>query len=307
MTADFSPLRLLLVTLAGWINRHQQHVIEYLVEENRVLREQLKGQRIRLTDDQRRRLAAQGHRLGRRLLGQVATIVTPDTILRWHRRLIAEKWTYASKRPGRPGTMKEVASLIVRMASENPAWGYSRIQGALKNLDHRIARSTIAKVLKDHGIPPAPDRTSSWRTFLRAHWGEIAAADFFTTEVWTPRGLVTYYTLFVLDLRSRRVHVAGSTPNPDSTFMAQAARHLPTPSMGSSSAIGWSSVTGTRSGRTDFASSWKARGCALFGRRFRRRTPMPTRSGSCARFAKSVSIGSSTSENGACAARSTSS
>jgi transposase InsO family protein len=122
--------------------------------------------------------------------------------------------------------MKEVAALIVRMASENPGWGYSRIQGALKNLDHRVARSTIAKVLKDHGIPPAPDRPSSWRTFLRAHWGEIAAADFFTTEVWTPRGLVTYYTLFVLDLRSRRVHVAGSTPNPDYTFMAQAARHL---------------------------------------------------------------------------------
>src|SRR5688500_7770079 len=95
MTADFSPLRLLLVTLAGWINRHQQEVIEYLVEENRVLREQLKGPRIRLTDDQRRRLAAKGHRLGRRLLSQVATIVTPDTILRWHRRLIAAKWTRA--------------------------------------------------------------------------------------------------------------------------------------------------------------------------------------------------------------------
>ena len=98
--------------------------------------------------------------------------------------------------------------------------------GALKNLDHRVARSTIAKVLKDHGIPPAPDRPSSWRTFLRAHWGAIAGADFFTTEVWTSRGLVTYYTLFVLDLKSRRVQVVGSTPNPDAAFMAQAARRL---------------------------------------------------------------------------------
>jgi transposase InsO family protein len=89
-----------------------------------------------------------------------------------------------------------------------------------------VARSTVAKVLKDHGIPPAPDRPSSWRTFLRAHWGEIAGADFFTTEVWTPRGLITYYTLFVLDLRSRRVHVAGSTPTPDGRFMAQTARRL---------------------------------------------------------------------------------
>src|ERR671919_255001 len=219
MTADFLPLRLLLVTLAGWINRHQQHVIDYLVEENRVLREQLRGRRVHLTNDQRRRLAVKGQRLGRRVLSQVATVVTPDTILRWHRWLIARKWTFAPQRPGRPGIMKEISSLIVRMATDNPAWGYSRIQGALKNLDHRVARSTVAKVLKDNGIPPAPGRPSSWRTFLRAHWGAIAGADFFTTEVWTSRGLVTYYTLFVLDLKSRWVHIVGSTPNPDATFM----------------------------------------------------------------------------------------
>ena len=143
MTADLSPLRLLLVVLAGWANRHQQQIIEYLVEENRVHKEQLKGRRLRLTDDQRRRLAAKGHRLGRRVLKQVATIVTPDTILRWHRCLIARKWTFVPPRSGRPGIMKEVSSLILRMATENPAWGYSRIQGALKNLDHasREARS----------------------------------------------------------------------------------------------------------------------------------------------------------------------
>src|SRR5213594_682060 len=149
MTPDLSPVRLLLVTLAGWVNRQQQEVIEYLVEENRVLREQLRGRRVRLTDNQRRRLAARGQRLGRRILRLVATIVTPDTILRWHRRLIARKWTFAPKRPGRPRTMREIASLIVRMATDNPAWGYSRIQGALKNLDHHVARSTVATVLKD--------------------------------------------------------------------------------------------------------------------------------------------------------------
>jgi putative transposase len=212
MKAGLYPLQVLLVTLARWVNRHQQHVIEYLVEENRVLRAQLKGRHVRLTDDQRRRLPAKGQRLGRRLLRQVATIVTPDTILRWHRRLIARKWTFERKRPGRPGIMQEVSSLILRMATENPAWGYSRTQGALKNLDHRgVARSTVAKVLKDNGIPPVPGRPSSWRAFLRAHWGEIAGADFFTTDVWTSRGLRTYYPLFVLDLRSRRVPVAGST------------------------------------------------------------------------------------------------
>jgi hypothetical protein len=94
-------LQVLLVTLAGWINRHQQHVIEYLLEENRVLKEQVKGRRLRLTDDQRRRLAAKGQRLGRRVSTRVATIVTPDTILRWHRQLIARKWTFERKRPGR--------------------------------------------------------------------------------------------------------------------------------------------------------------------------------------------------------------
>ena len=152
--------------------------------------------------------------------------MTPDTILRWHRRLIAEKWSYLRKRPGRPGIMKRIAKLIVRMATENPSWCYSRIQGALKNLDHRVARSTIARVLKEQGIPPVRDRPTSWRTFLRANWGKIVAADFFTTEVWTARGLVTYYTRFVLDLGTRRVHVAGATPHPDEAFMTQAAWRL---------------------------------------------------------------------------------
>ena len=122
--------------------------------------------------------------------------------------------------------MQEISSLILRMATENSTWGYTRIQGALKNLGHGVARSTVATVLKANGIPSAPNRPTSWRTFLRAHWGAMAGADFFTSEVWTPRGLITYYTLFVLDLRSRRVHVVGSTPTPDAGFMAQAARRL---------------------------------------------------------------------------------
>ena len=106
--------------------------------------------------------------------------------------------------------MTDLSALIVRMATENPGWGYPRIQGALKHLGPGVARSTVAKVLKANGIPPAPDRPSSWRTFLRAPWGAIGGADCFPSAVWTPRGLVTDYTLFVLDLRSRRVPVAGS-------------------------------------------------------------------------------------------------
>ena len=147
-------LQLLLATFAGWVGRHQTCVINDLLEENRVLKEQMEssGRRIRLTDDQRRRLAANGKPPGRRVLGTIATIVTPDTILAWHRRLIAAKWTYPRKGVGRPGIMKEIRRLIVRMAEENPSWGYARIQGALKHLDHRVARSTIARTLKEHGI-----------------------------------------------------------------------------------------------------------------------------------------------------------
>jgi hypothetical protein len=117
------------VTLAGWVNRHQQQVIEYLVEEHRVLKEQVKGRRLRLTDDPRRRRAANGRRLGRRVVRQVATIVPPDTVLRWHCHLIARKWTFEPTRPGRPGSMREILSLILRMATENPGWGDTRIQG----------------------------------------------------------------------------------------------------------------------------------------------------------------------------------
>jgi transposase InsO family protein len=216
--------RILLVALAGWVNRRQLEVIGYLREENRVLKEHLGGQRLHFTDSQRRRLAATGHGLGRRRLADVATLVTPDTILRWHRQLIARKWTTARRRVGRPGVLREIRTLTVRMARENPTWGYRRIQGALTNLGHRVARSTIATILRAEGIGPVPERPASWRTFLAAHWGAIAAADFFTTEIWTARGLVTYYTLFVIDLASRRVQIVGSTPHPDEGFVLQMAR-----------------------------------------------------------------------------------
>jgi putative transposase len=220
------PLHLIIAVLFGWLEREQRDAIEFLREENRVLKAQLQGRRLRLNDDQRRRLAVIGQRLGRRILADVATIVTPDTILRWHRELIVRKWTYARTRPGRPGVHAEIHRLVVRMATENPSWGYTRIQGALKNLGHRVARSTIAKILKEQGIPPSRERPITWRAFLRAHWRALLAADFFTTEVWTVRGLVTYYTVFVIELHSRRVHVLGSTPHPDEAFVVQTMRHL---------------------------------------------------------------------------------
>jgi putative transposase len=223
---DVSSLRVLLAALVGWLDHRQQKALAYLIEENRILRGQLHGRRLRLSDDERRRLAVRGHRLGRRGLRQVATIVTPDTILRWHRQLIARKWTYVKDRSSRRDVPIEIRRLVARMAEENPTWGYTRIRGALKNLGHRVGRSTIARILKAHGIPPVPERPTSWQTFLRAHWGAIAGADFFTTEVWTWRGLATYYTLFVIDLASRRVQIVGSTAHPDEVFMRQIGRTL---------------------------------------------------------------------------------
>ncbi len=117
MKADTYPLRVLLWSFSGWLNRHQQDIIAYLVEENRVLKEQMKGRRFRLTDEQRRRLTAKGKLLGRKTLNQVATIVTPDTIMRWRRRLIALKWTFEAKRVGRPGLMK------TRISPATHLWG----------------------------------------------------------------------------------------------------------------------------------------------------------------------------------------
>jgi transposase InsO family protein len=220
------PLRALLLTVSGWVHREQQRAIDYLVEENRVLKEQLGTKRLRLTDTQRRRLAAKGKLLGRRLLGKLATVVTPDTIMRWHRRLIAAKWTYPQPAKSSAGVMLAIKRLVLRMATENATWGYSRIQGELEGVGHRVGRSTIARILKAEGIQPAPDRPTSWRTFLNSHWGQVAACDFFTSEVWTAKGLVTYYTLFVIDLKTRIVEIAGSTPNPDSAWMTQVARNL---------------------------------------------------------------------------------
>jgi putative transposase len=223
---DAAALQLLLAVLIGWLDRQERDVLRCLVEENRVLRRQLRGRRLSLTDVDRCRLAVRAYGLGRRRLREIATIATPDTLLRWHRQLIARKWTYATRGACRRGVLAEIRRLTVRMAAENPTWGYTRIQGALKNLGHRVGRSTIARILKANGLPPVPKRPTSWQTFLRAHWGAIAGADFFTTEVWTWRGLVTFYTVFVIDLASRRVHLVGSSPHPDEVFMGQVARTL---------------------------------------------------------------------------------
>ena len=208
------PLAFLLLLVSGWVNRQQQAVIDYLREENRILRDTHAPRRLRLTDDQRRRLAVKGIVLGRGRLADVSGIVTPDTILRWYRRLVAQKYDGSHmRRPGRPSTKPDIAAIVVRMANENPTWGYTRIRGGLKSLGHEVARNTIKAILKDHGIAPAPERGTNtpWKTFLTAHWDALAAADSFTVEVLTFGGLVRYSVFFVMKLKTRAVKIAGIT------------------------------------------------------------------------------------------------
>jgi len=223
------PFQFVVIAVSGWMNQRQLQVIDYLREENRVLREQLGGRRLRLDDNQRRDLATKAKGLGRKILADVATIVTPETLLAWHRRLIAQKYDGSGRRgPGRPRTVGVTENLVVRMAEENRGWGYRRIQGALSNLGHELARSTIAEILQRHGIQPAPERTrkTTWKEFLTRHWDLIVATDFFTVEVWTKQGLQRFLVLFFIDLATRKVEIAGIAPVVNDLWMSQIARNL---------------------------------------------------------------------------------
>jgi putative transposase len=148
-------------------------------------------------------------------------------LLRWYRRLIARKYDGSKRRAvGRPRTAAEIEALILQMAHQNPTWGYTRIRGALYNLGHEIGRNTIKRILLEDGIDPIQRRGMSWETFLKAHWGAIAATDFFSVEVITRSGLVRYFVLFFIDLKTRRVEIAGIVPGPDGEWMKQIARNL---------------------------------------------------------------------------------
>jgi transposase InsO family protein len=177
---------------------------------------------------ERATLAEIGKRLGRKVLTEVACVSKPDTILAWYRRLVAKKFDGSKQRqyPGRPTVRPEFEALVVRMAREHTGWGYDRIVGALANLGHHLSDQTVGNILRRHGIAPAPQRsrTTLWKDFISAHKDVLAGADFFTVEVLTLRGLVTYYVLFFIHLESRRVSVAGITRHPDQEWMEQIAR-----------------------------------------------------------------------------------
>src|SRR6266481_2301234 len=202
---------------------------EYLVTENRILRNQIQG-RIRLTDPERISLALAAKRLGRKALEEVAQIVRPETILGWHRRLIAKKFDGSKNRSGGKGgsTRDPIEELVLQLARENRTWGYRRIVGALSNLGHEVSHQTVANVLKRHDIGPAPERgrTMSWSQFIRSHLEVLAAVDFFTAEVWTAGGLMTCYVLSCMRVASRQECIAGITSSPDQRWMEQMARNL---------------------------------------------------------------------------------
>jgi putative transposase len=208
--------------------------LDDLREENRVLREMLGKGRLRFTDRQRRRLAMRGQALGRALLAGIAPLVSPDTILAWHRKLVAKNWSFPTGRHGNADEMRSITSHVVRRAKENPAWGYDRLQRALTNLGHTVAPNTVRNILRRDEIDPAPERgkRTPWKTFLKAHASTIFATDFFTTEVWTLSGLVTHHTFFVIQHATRAVEIVATTVNPNGVFMAEVADILTDPENG---------------------------------------------------------------------------
>lgn len=221
----------MLAHISGSVDQELLLRNEYLVTENRILKNQLEG-RLRLTDSERISLAEIGKRLGRKALHEVANIVRPETILGWHRKLIARKFDGSKKRAalGRKPTDEVIEELVLQFARENRSWGYRRIVGAISNLGHEISHQTVANILERHDLAPAPaperGKRMPWKEFIRSHLETLAAVDFFTAEVWTAGGLTTYYVLVFMRIAPRQVSIAGITLAPDGEWMKQTARNM---------------------------------------------------------------------------------
>jgi len=193
------------------------------------LRQQIEG-RVQLTDAQRQTLAEIGKKLSKQALEEVATIVKPDTILVWHRKLVKQKFDGSAQRKsvGRLRVDPELEDWVIKMAKENRGWGYDRIAGALAELGYAISDQTVGNIPKRRGVSSAPDRQkiTTWKEFIRSHMAVLWATDFFSMEVWTLGGLVTFYVLFLIKLDTRKVHLAGVTARPNEGWMKQMARNL---------------------------------------------------------------------------------
>jgi len=225
----------LISVFAALFDRTDVAEVALLLEQIRILQEKIVG-RFVLEDRDRRALAIAAHGIPRKRLEELSTLVGPDTLLRWYRRLVAEKYTTVPTRKpvGRPPIDAQIERAIVRLAKDNRNWGYRRIVGEMKKLGWSVAKSTVERVLQRNALEPVSgrERTRTWAELIRAQMAHLAAADFVTVEALTPRGLVRYLVFFSLKLESREVHVAGIRAVPDSAWMEQLARDLTDPEHG---------------------------------------------------------------------------
>jgi hypothetical protein len=221
-----------LVMLAGWINRHQQDMIEYLKAENAILKNRIGKKRIILSDQQRRTLAVLARKISYKALSEICSVFSPDTLMKWHRELIAKKYDGSKcRKHGRPQISEELRNHIIKMAKKNRGWGYTRIQGQLKYLGYKVCPKTIANILKKEGLEPQPDRQrkTTWAEFIKCHWKSLSAIDFFTTEVYTLKGLTRYMVLVAIDYSTRKVEIAGIIEQAHGDWLKQIAKNLTDP------------------------------------------------------------------------------
>jgi putative transposase len=225
-------LWLTLVTcLAYCVDKELWKAIDYLKEQVRVLKEQQeKDKRILLNDRQRIRLAAKAKRLTRELLEATTALFTPDTILGWYRKLVAQKYDGSKncQNPGRSKISQEITDLVIRFKKENPHWGYTRIKDYIVYLGYRIGETTVKNILLENGFDPEPDltRKTTWNEFIKSHWSVLAACDFFSIELLVRGKLIRCMVLFAIDLSTRKVEILGVRLQPHGPWMEQIARNV---------------------------------------------------------------------------------
>ena len=223
-SSDGNPL---LARIAKLFNKELAAANDYLRAENLVYQELQQGKRLHLTDTHRASLVQHGLQV-KEHLDSLCSIVKPETILRWHRDMKRKKWDYSHRRKktGRPRTPPDTEALILRLSREN-TWGYDRIVGELKKLGHIVSDTTVGNILRRNGLPFSPHRKGlSWKQFIESHMETLYATDFFTEEVWTSSGLVTFYCLFFIHISTRRIYIAGHTPHPNCEWVSQQARNF---------------------------------------------------------------------------------
>jgi transposase InsO family protein len=223
-----------LLLLSALLNPDNGKLIEMYESQLDALRSQLPG-KPRFSQAQKARIAQAAKALGRKALKQITTLVTPDTLFRWYREAVRAKWDYSIKRgPGRPKTKAEIDKFIVQWAGQNKGWGYTKLRDALKTNGFIVCRNTVKNILKRNGLTPEPERIKgmSWAEFSQSHWDALVGTDFFTWDVLTPFGLITHYVLFFIRHKTREIHLAGITTNPDMRWMSQIAKNLTMPEWG---------------------------------------------------------------------------